>query len=73
MVEDVSHVAVGNEPVKRINQKVSVCYHGAFSSYHSNGVLATIGHYEHGYYKGEWRKYDENGKLLEKIRYKAHE
>jgi antitoxin component YwqK of YwqJK toxin-antitoxin module len=69
LVEEVSFVALDSTKVKKVNRKVSVCYDGKFTSFHSNGKLKEQGKYKHGYYSGVWKEYTEEGLILKRTNY----
>jgi len=43
--------------------------HGLRKTYYVNGQLRYMGYYNNGKMEGEWIFYDENGKVLNKVKY----
>ncbi|WP_109830105.1 DUF3352 domain-containing protein [Reichenbachiella versicolor] len=44
--------------------------HGAFYEFYPNGDIKIIGKYKNDLKEGTWKHYDENGKLIEKVKYR---
>ena len=44
-------------------------YHGPSKYYYQNGQIKSEGTFVHGFFSGQWRNYDEKGKLISKDEY----
>lgn len=47
-------------------------YHGNATVFYQDGTIKSEGKYEHGLYNGEWKNYDETGKLITKEEYDSN-
>jgi len=55
-----------------INFDASGQYNGAVTTYYENGSIQSTGQYTHGLKAGQWKNYDEKGKLLSTDEYDSN-